>query len=202
MVRAEIYAEGGGPPGRATNIRCREGFTKLLENCGLDSRKFNVIACGGGGDAWNDFQDAHADASGEYYVGLLIDSEDAVADIDAPWKHLGDCHNWVKPTDAQDDQVLLMTRCMEAWIAADRTALSNHFGQSLRISELPDPDSLEELSPGSLNDVLESATRCCEEPFRKGRSSFTVLGRLNPNILEEHLPSFQRARRILKEKLG
>ena len=137
-----------------------------------------------------------------YYVALLIDSDNAVADIEAPWKHLEDCHSWARPPDAQDDQVLLMTRCMEAWIVADRTTLREHFGQSLRIGELPDLNSLEELSPGGLKDVLESATRFCAEPFSKGRNSFTVLGKLNPNVLEEHLSSFRRALRILNEQLG
>ena len=32
LVRAEIYVEGGGPPGKLTNIRCRAGFRKLLAN--------------------------------------------------------------------------------------------------------------------------------------------------------------------------
>ena len=164
--------------------------------------KFNVIACGGGGDAWNDFQDAHTDANGTYYVALLIDSEGAVADIEAPWEHLEHCHSWARPPNAQDDQVLLMTRCMETWITADRGALLEFFGSRLRICELPELDRLEDIGPGRLNDVLQSATRFCIEPFRKGRSSFTMLGRLDPNVLEEHLPSFSRVRRILTKKLG
>ena len=69
LVRAEIHVEGGGPPGRHTNIRCREGFRKLLAKCGLDDSRFQVTACGGGGDARNDFLVAHADA------GLKLDAE-------------------------------------------------------------------------------------------------------------------------------
>ena len=201
MVRAEIYAEGGGPPGRVTNIRCREGFTKLIERCGVDSGKFDVIACGGRGDAWNDFQDAHAEADEACYVALLIDSETPLADIEEAWKHLEFGDGWQKPPDAQDDQVLFMTTCMETWIVADRKTLLEHFGENLDASALPELDNLEERRRGYLNDRLESATLLCPDPFNKGRNSFQVLGKIDPNVLEEHLPSFRRVRRILRDKL-
>ncbi len=204
MVTAEIYAEGGGPPGRMTNIRCREGFTRLLENCGLDAGKFDVIACGGRGrgEAWNDFQDAHTDAPGRYYVALLIDSETPLENVSETWKHLENSDGWQKPTDAQDDQVLFMTRCMEAWIVADRATLREQFGQNLQTDDLPELNGLELLSPGNLKDRLERATQLCEDPYSKGRNSFEVLGKLDPDVLEQHLPSFGRARRILNDKLS
>ena len=201
-MRAEIYVEGGGPPGRSTNIRCREGFRKLLAKCGLDNSWFQVTACGGGGDARNDFRDAHADAGDQYYVALLIDSESPVANIEETWEHLTKKHNWQRPPDARDDQVLFMTTCMETWIVADRSALRAHFGQCLLVSELPDLDSLEELRRGTVKDRLQDATRSCPAPYDKGRNSFEMLGRLDPTVLEELLPSFRRARRILTDKLG
>ena len=200
-MKAEIYVEGGGPPGRVTNIRCREGFRKLLAKCGLDDSRFQVTACGGRGDAWNDFLEAHADAGGTYYVALLIDSESPVANIEETWKHLDEEHNWQRPCDTQDDQVLFMTTCMETWIVADRSALSAHFGQCLLVSELPDLDGLEELRHGAVKDRLQAATRSCPAPYAKGPNSFEVLSRLDPTVLEERLPSFRRARRILTEKL-
>ena len=201
-MRAEIYVEGGGPPDRVTNIRCREGFRKLLAKCGLDDGRFQVTACGGGGDARNDFLDAHAVAGDQYYVALLIDSESPVANIEETWKHLTEKHNWQRPPGARDDQVLLMTTCMETWIVADRSALGAHFGQCLLVSELPDLDSLEELRRGTVKDRLQDATRSCPVPYGKGSNSFEVLSRLDPTVLEERLPSFRRARRILTEKLG
>ena len=201
MVTAEIYAEGGGPPNKPTNIRCREGFRRLLENCGLDVGKFDVIACGGRGEAWNDFQDAHEDAAGAYYVALLIDSETPLADVNETWKHLEDSDGWHKPTDARDDQVLFMTRCMETWIVADRAALGEQFGQDIQTGDLPELDNLEPLSPGNLKDRLERATRDCPGPYTKGPNSFEILGKLNPDVLEHHLPSFRRARHILSDKL-
>ena len=201
MVTAEIYAEGGGPANKPTNIRCREGFRRLLENCGLDNTRFRVTACGGRGEAWNDFQDAHEDAGGAYYVALLIDSEDTVANIEETWSHLQNNDGWPPPTDALDDQVLFMTRCMETWIVADRAALREQFGQHLQTDDLPALDNLEPLSPGNLKDRLESATQNCPDPYSKGRNSFEILGKLNPDVLEQRLLSFRRARRILSDKL-
>ena len=201
-MRAEIYVEGGGPPGRVTNIRCREGFRKLLAKCGLENSRFQVTACGPRGDAWNDFKDAHADAGGEYYVALLIDSESPVANLEETWIHLTKEQNWQRPPDAQDDQVLFMTTCMETWIVADRSALSAHFGQCLLVSELPDLNGLEKLRRGAVKDRLQDATRSCPASYGKGPDSFEMLGRLDPTVLEERLPSFRRARRILTDKLG
>ena len=200
-MTAMIYVEGGGHPGTTANVQCREEFTNLLENCGLDRSNFTVIAHGGRGDARNGFIDEIEVAAGGYYVGLLIDSECFVADAEETWTHLADCDNWTKPPNAEDDQVLLMTRSMEAWIAADRSALRDYFGENLRPDCLPESDSLEQRSPGYVRDNLESATSACPVHYAKGVVSFQILGKLNPDVLERHLPSFRRARQILNDKL-
>ena len=203
VVKAEIYAEGGGPPSSETNSRCREGFTRLLQNCGLDNTKFQVTACGGGGDARNDFIDAHEEAAGAYYVALLIDSETPLTNIDETWGHLEiRGGQWQRPPNTQDDQVLFMTTCTETWIVADRAALREQFGPNIRTGDLPELDNLEQLSPGNLEKRLKAATQLCPAPYNKGRNSFEVLGKLNPDVLEQYLLSFRRARRILSDKLG
>ena len=161
-----------------------------------------MIACGGRGDAWNDFQDAHADAAGEYYIALLIDSEALLTNIDETWIHLQNNDGWLQPPDTHDDQVLFMTRCTETWIVTDRAALLEYFKESLEIDDLPELDNLEHLSPGNLKDRLESATQHCPDPYSKGRNSFEILDKLNPDVLEQRLPSFRRARRILNDKLN
>ena len=201
-MRAEIYAEGGGPPGRLTNAECRQAFQDLIENCGIDRDQFTVIACGPRGDARNEFIRAHILSGGEYYVALLIDSERPVEDIEQTWAHLSSGRdNWTRPPNAQDDQVLFMTTCMETWIAADRAALQDFFGDSLISDELPELDGLEERRPGFMNDSLMAATRDCSPQYSKGQVSFELLGSLNPDVLQARLPSFQRARRILNDKL-
>lgn len=45
------------------------------------------------------------------------------------------------------------------------------------------------------------ATRNCKNAYAKGKRSFEILGKLDPDVLAKHLPSFSRVRRILKEKL-
>ena len=202
-MTARIYVEGGGPAGGVTNIRCRDQFINLLENCGFEREQFELIASGGRGDAWNDFQDAHIDAAGAYYVALLIDSERPVEDIERTWAHLSSGRdNWTRPPNAQDDQVLFMTTCMETWIAADRVALQDYFGDGFRPEELPKLDGLEQYTPGRMKDSLGCASKDCPTKYSKGQVSFELLGSLDPNTIQALLPSFQRARRILSDKLS
>ena len=202
LVNARIYVEGGGQPGTITNAQCRDEFINLLEKCGFERGQFELVASGGRGDAWNDFRDEHADADGDYYVALLIDSERPMEDIDRTWAHLSAGRdNWTRPPNARDDQVLFMTTCMETWIAADRATLQDYFGDGFRPDELPELDGLEERRPGFMNDSLRAATQDCSPQYSKGPVSFELLGSLNPNAIQVLLPSFQRARRILNDKL-
>ena len=131
-----------------------------------------MIPCGGRGEARNDFLNDHGAAAGKYYVALLIDSEESVSPVD------------------------------ETWIAADRLILREHFGDNLQVGALPEFDELEGVSPGMLENRLKSATQDCPEPYSKGRNSSDVLGKLNPDVLEELLPSFRRMRLVLRDKLG
>ena len=133
---------------------------------------------------------------------MLIDSEDRVSDIEETWEHLRRTDGWQRPRGAMDDQVLLMTTCMETWIVADQAALREHFGQGLRPNALPSPTNLESRSTGDVQSSLENATRGCAAPYTKGPRSYEVVGKLNPDTLESSLPSFGRARRILDDRLS
>ena len=200
-MSARIYLEGGGnrPEGRA---RCREGFRKLLERCGLSGRMPKLVASGSRSDAFDNFKTSHTNASGSEYVALLIDSEGRVSDVEQTWEHLRHGDNWQRPRGAADDQVLLMTTCMETWIVADQSALREHFGQGLRPNALPSPTNLESRPTGDVQSSLENATRDCAAPYTKGPRSYEVVGKLNPDTLESQLPSFGRARRILAGRLS
>lgn len=201
MVSARIYLEGGGnrPEGKA---RCREGFRKLLEKCGLTGRMPRLVASGSRNTAFGNFRTAHSNASGAEYIALLIDSEDPVSDVEKTWEHLCRSDNWQRPQGVRDDQVLLMTTCMETWIAADRSALRDHFGQGLRPERLPPLTNLERRSRDEVQTGLQNATRDCAAPYAKGPRSYDVLGKLSPDTLESRLPSFSRARRILNDRLS
>ena len=100
-MSAEIYLEGGGDS-REGKIRCREGFRKLLEKCGFRGRMPGLVACGSRNSAYDDFALAHAraHAAGTDYVGLLIDSEEPVANIGETWNHLRDRDDWETPPGA------------------------------------------------------------------------------------------------------
>ena len=182
--------------------RCREGFRRLLEKCGFSGWMPRLKACGSRQSAYDNFVAIYASQSSQDYIALLIDSEDPVANIDQTWRHLNQRDGWQRPPGAQDDQVLLMVTCMETWIVADRQALNEHFGNRLQTSALPPLNNLEDRSRQDVQNRLERATRDCPGPYTKGPKSFEVLGKLDPNVLQQHLPSFSRARRILTDKLN
>ena len=199
-MSARIYLEGGGDS-KAGKIACQKGFRNLLEKCGLKDRMPRLVACGSRNSAYDDFRAAQQNGATVDYIALLVDSEAPVADINATWEHLRQRDRWQRPAGADNEQVLLMTTCMETWIVADRAALAAHYGQRLQDSALPATDNLESRRRGDVQSGLERATRNCSEPYAKGPHSFTVLGRLNPDTLEPLLPSFRRARRILAGRL-
>ena len=200
-MSARIYLEGGGSrtEGRA---RCREGFRKLLERCGLGGRMPRLVASGSRNTAFDSFNTAHANASGTDYAALLIDSEDRVSDIEETWEHLSRNDGWRRPRGARNDQVLLMSTCMETWIVADHAALIEHFGRGIRPNALPSLANLESRSTGEVQNRLETATRDCAAPYAKDRRSYGVVGKLDPDTLESHLPNFGGARRIFEDRLS
>lgn len=200
LVSGRIYIEGGGDTaeGRA---RCREGFRRLLENCGFKGRMPVLRVCGSRNAAYDDFRTAHENGAANDYIALLVDSDDPVADINATWNHLRQRDDWQRPAGADNEQVLLMTTSMETWIVADRDALATHYGQCLQASALPPLANLENRDRHDVQGRLERATRSCSQPYAKRPHSFAVLGKLNPDTLRQYLPSFRRARRILDARL-
>ena len=196
---AYIYIEGGGDS-KELHVRCRQGFRQLLERCGFSGRMPRLVACGGRSAAYGDFKTAHESNKAEY-VAMLIDSEKPVSNPEETWDHLRNCDRWERPDGADDEQVLFMTTCMETWIVADRDTLRQHYGSSLQESALPSLISLEQGNRQDIQEGLKRATRNCSNAYQKGKRSFEILGKLEPETMESHLPAFQRAKRILNEKL-
>jgi len=199
-VSTSIYLEGGGDS-KELHIRCREGFRKMLENCGFKGRMPRLTACGGRAATFDDFQTAHATKSDSDYVAMLIDSEEPLNDIEAAWQHLNHHDDWIMPDGASDEQVLFMTTCMETWIVTDRTTLADHYGSKLQEPALPALNDLERRTRQEVQQKLAHATRNCVNAYAKGKRSFEVLGKLSPTELKKHLPSFRRMVRILTEEL-
>ena len=137
MVNAILYLEGGGDS-KELHTRCREGFHRLLEQCGFDKQRRmpRLVACGGRNTAFNDFKIAHASGKGQF-VALWLDSEDVLSDLERTWAHLESHDGWPQPDGASDEQVLFMTTCMETWLVTDRDTLQEHYGGRLHTSALP-----------------------------------------------------------------
>jgi hypothetical protein len=204
-VSAHIYLEGGaaGADSKYLKTLCQKAFHKLLDRMGFTGRKPRLVACGGRGEVYNHFAIQHAQTT-EGYVAMWIDSEEPMADREAAWSHLRSVTTvgkWDQPAGAEDDQVLFMTTCMETWIVADRSALSEHYGAKLQENALPALNDLENRSRAAIQDKLTQATRLCSNAYAKGEASYKVFPKLNPATLEERLPSFARVRRILESKL-
>lgn len=202
-MSAYVYVEGGGVgfDSKDLNIRCREGFRKLLENCGFAGRMPRLVASGGRTTAFDEFKTAHRTNAAGRFVALWIDSEEPLLDLEATWQHLQERDQWTQPANAVNEQVLFMTTCMETWFVADHAALTAYFKQKLQMSALPPLNNLENRSRQDVQHSLHHATRNCPNAYSKGAKSYEVLGKLSPAVLEEHLPSFLRIRRILNARL-
>jgi hypothetical protein len=204
-VSAHLYLEGGGNS-KEEKIRCREAFASLLKSQGFRGRMPRLTACGGRGAAFDDFKTAHASPKQVHFVGMLIDSEDPLDMPTEPlqqrtWEHLRRRDDWEQPNGANDDQVLLMTTCMETWIAADRETLRAHYGQDFNENQLPPTTQLESRHRHIVQDALQNATSACSNAYRKGKRSYEILGKLKPAVLAGLLPSFTRTMAILELKL-
>lgn len=204
-MSSTIYLEGSatGENSKEMQTRCREAFSKLLNKSGFKGRMPRLVASGARSVAFKDFKNALATKQPSDFVGLWIDSEDPLRDLEAAREHLrvrpGD--NWVRPTGAGDEDVLFMTTCMETLICADRSRLKKHYGDKLQLTALPPVSNLEDCGRREVLDQLAHATRNCTNAYEKGKRSFEVLGQLDPAVLQRHLPSFVRCLRILNKKL-
>lgn len=198
-MSAILHLEGGGDS-KELHIRCREGFNKLLHRAGFAGRMPRLVASGSRQRAFDRFCTAHQRAKGGV-VALLIDSEEPLRDVNEAWQHLSRRDHWSKPPSATDEQVLFMTTCMETWLVADVPTLRQHYGDALQESALPPLTDLESRSRQAVLSSLEQATRDCQNRYEKGKRSFVLLGKLDPTVLQQSLPSFQRCLRILTERL-
>jgi hypothetical protein len=204
-VSVKIYLEGGGgrQDSKALKIKCQEGFNRLFRKMGYSGRMPRLVACGSRNSTYTDFtiglQEPRLD-----YVAMLIDSEDPVKNPEKPWEHLKGRDDWDRPDCSDDENVLLMTTCMETWITSDRDTLKEYYRRrgTLQESALPPLSGIEGRNRHDIQDQLMQATRNTTQPYSKGKVSFDLVGELNPEVLKDHLVAFQRMKRILDEKLS
>ena len=197
---SRIFLEGGGDA-KDLQVRCREGFRRILEKCGYEGRMPRLVASGGRKTVFDDFERAHNESNSSEFIAMLVDSEDPVVNIERTWEHLRKRDHVSKPQNASNEQVLFMTTCMETWIVCDRSALQRHYGSQLQAIALPPLTDLEKRSRRSIQEKLVHATRNCSNAYAKGERSYQLLGVLDPAALQQRLPSFKRACRILDARL-
>lgn len=187
-MSAVIYIEGGGDRGDNLARLFRRSWTRFFAAAGLEGRMPRVVRGGGRARTFDLFRTAVGSPRRGQVPFLLVDSEAGVAAGRSGWRHLHARDGWDQPPGAQDDQVFLMVQVMETWLVADRDALRRHFGTEFRESALPRWLNLEDVSKRDVHDALGRATAGCARPYAKGKVSFDLLERIDPNEVETRCP--------------
>lgn len=194
MVAIRLFVEGGGDA-KSLRSACRRGFREFLLKAGFSGSMPRVIASGSRRSAYEDFCTAMSQAK-KGYVCLLVDSEEAVAAGDGPWKHLKNRPDdqWPRPTAASDDQCHLMVQCMESWFLADRVTLAAFFGQGFNEKALPGREDIEAIPKADVLSSLKNASRgtATKGRYGKGRHSFAILALIDPLLVRRASPHADR----------
>lgn len=196
-----IYLEGSGPK-REQQARCRKAFQELCKKMGYEGKMPTFKASGTREQAYEDFKNALKRNPQAINI-LVVDSEDPVKNLspdphsDTAWIHLNLRDGWIRPTDTQPYQALIMATSMETWIATDKEALKNFFGKDFQENALPSLPTIETQHRKDIFHKLEHATRNCTKKYQKGDTSFKILETLDPKTLHQHLTQFQRLKAAL-----
>ena len=153
-----MSVEGGGG-GSQTQAAVREGFQRFLQDIVRTARsqkvRWQIVACGPRQAAFENFLlalDIHPDA----FNVLLVDSEGPVNH--GPKEHLKSQDGWNLP-DISAEHYHLMVQMMEAWLVADRDALSSFYGQRFNVNAILRNPNVEQISKQDLESALKEATR-------------------------------------------
>lgn len=186
-MRTQVYVEGGAP-GRLAR-QCRVAFGTFLEKAGAARETFQVIACGGRGDAYGKFS---REAQRGSPAILLVDAEGPVT-AQSPWQHLQVSDGWQRPAGATDDQCHLMVQVMESWLVADADALAEFYGQGFRGQHLPANPNVEQIPKTDVLTSLQRATQGVSKGhYDKGKHSFEILATLDPGKVTSASPYADR----------
>lgn len=177
-----LYVEGGGD-GRSLRARFREGWSGFFESAGLHGR-VKIVRGGGREQTFDRFVAAVTSGGVGASVLLLVDSEGPVAPGATAWEHLHARDGWTRPDAAGDDQVFLMVQVMETWFLADRDALRRYFGAEFRENAIGRWQVLEDVPKATVLKALERATAACRKSYAKGKVSFELLARVDPDRVE------------------
>lgn len=200
-MRVKIYVEGGGD-NEALRTECRKGFSKFIEKAGFKEKMPRVVACGSRKDAYDSFLTAIETAKGDEFALLLVDSE-APVELSV-WQHLTKRDGWQQPNGASSEQGHLMVQCMESWFLADRTSLEQFFGQGFKSGSLPKNPQIEDIPKNDVAISLKQASRDTKTKgeYHKGKHSFDILGRLDPEKVQKASKHARAFFDTLRSKVG
>lgn len=188
MVTIKIYIEGGGE-GKDLDTRFREAWSKFFKAAGLSGQMPRPVRGKGRQNTFDLFCTALENNKGKDLPLLLVDSEGAVENKHTVWQHLKSQDNWDKPAKGNDDHAYLMVQTMETWLLADLEALRSFFGTNFKPDKIPAWTNLESVSKQTILETLVKATaECGPRQYAKGKVSFEILGKINPEKVAANCP--------------
>lgn len=195
--KIKIYAEGGGD-GQLYDAVFRRAFSSFFRAAGLDGKMPSVVRGGGRQRTFDLFTHAVKRPKVGVLPLLLVDSEGPVTEGISPWSYLEIRDQWIKPESIGDDRVFLMVQMMETWFLADRDLLKSLFGSRFRENHLKQWPALEAVPKADVLKTLERATAACPRQYTKGKTSFELLERLNPQAVEQACPHAKKLLSFLR----
>lgn len=204
VTEIRIYVEGGGQSASAKS-EVRRGFGQFLVDLRTLARQkradWSIIACGSRDDAWRAFSLALTTHPRAFNV-LLVDSEEAVREGNAPWRHLQQRDNWTQPSGASDDQCHLMVQAMETWLIPDRESLKRFYGHGFAAGALPGRSDVEAIDRHELLECLNTATRgATKGKYHKIRHGPTLLAQADTRLVRAAAPHCERLFSTLTQAL-
>jgi hypothetical protein len=190
MVAVKIFVEGGGNR-KDLQIRCRNGFSKLLGSVMPKRGQLTVLACGSRDDAYRSFKIASENPDpGTTYL-LLVDAEEVVAKNAGPWEHLStrDPH-WKCPEGVGDDSVHFMSVMTETWLVADPAALTAYYGAPFKEGTLPAAHNLEDVPKSDVMDALDRATKPTKKKRYEKSHGWELVGKISPDAIRKRCKRF------------
>jgi len=209
----KIYVEGGGYHNPSLAQDCRKGFKQFFNNAGFEKRP-SVVACGSRRMAYEDY--CVAVKNGQPAM-LLVDSEAPIQEQFEqgdlynwkPWEQLNSrtdqagnkCDPWDKM--GNDTDCHLMVQMMESWFLADVDTVKSYFKAGFKDLKFPNKDeNIEDISKDRIEDILASSTKnTSKTEYKKGRDSFTLLGKIDPAKVGARSKWSKRFLSLLKERM-
>ena len=196
MVK-KIYMEGGNS--RSFND-IRRHTSNFIAEAGVPENTFQVVPCGSRSTTYKMFVRELKKEREENTVLLLVDSEGPVID-QSPWQHLKNRDGWDKPVGAVDKQCHLMVQFMESWFMADQETLKSYYGQHFQGRSLPQNPFIEKIPKGDIKQKLKHASRNTSKgAYNKGKHSFEILARLDPEKVRRASPYADRFFKALQDQ--